>query len=377
MNIMLKICTVFIRSFRFAVVPAVVMLCGCGGGHEIKKQIDHINDSGALGTRKYCSGTAPDFSVLVAVGASYTAGMQNACMHTPMEQNSPIAQVARQVGASLPQPAFAELGNTECWRIQEDGSIYHPMVLPLGLTRLNSNAQNYNIAIPSETVSQFLHDPASKSVMHLLILDPNGKFGYQGSQADVMEALHPTFIMSTDLAGNNLLGYEEWDEYGDDYREAIRRMGETGADFFVANQPDITKLPGWDEHYSANTVEHYQNMVEAANVEIRRVVEDEYGGHVVDIYNAMQAWDNGIEAGGVTLDFEYGNGIFSLDGLHLTSVGYALFANVFIKKINEVYDCSYPEIDIAQVLETEPYSPKTIECSNSTNVADITCEVLP
>ena len=368
---------VFMICLALAALAVVTVVCGCGGGgRQIQKQVGQISTSEISSGRSICSGKAPDFSVLVAVGASYTAGMQNFCLHEPMEQNGPMAQAARQLGASLPLPIFAEEGNVECWRVQDDGSIYDPLVLPMGLTRLNSSTQNYNIAIPGETVGQFLRDTAYKTVMHLLILDPNGTLGYSVSQADVMEALHPTFIMSTDLAGNNLLDYEEWDEYKDDYREAIRRMSETGADFFVANQPDITKLPGWDEYYSPEIVSYYQNMVQETNKEIKKVVEDEYGGHVVDLFSAMREWDSGVSVSGVTLDFEFGNGIFSLDALHLTSVGYALIANEFIKKINTVYDCRYPEIDIAQVLATEPYSPKTIKCNNSLDVDDITCEKL-
>lgn len=358
---------------RYIVIAFLVLLCiycGCGGG-SIKKVID---PSVASVSKSVCRGKPPDLSSIVAVGASYTAGMQNACMHDPMQMNSPVAQLSRQLGADFPQAAIAEEGNTECWRINSDGTIYHPYVLPPSLHRLNPDVQTHNIAIPGATVSNFLNDTASTSVIQLLVLDPTGKWNYNASQPSVMAALKPSIIISTDLAGNNLLQWDNWADYKADYIEAIRLMHGTGADFYVANQPDVTRLPGFTDAYSQQTVNEIKSEIEAMNVEIKNIVENDYGGHVVDFYGAIQQWNNGVKVGGVTLNERYGGGLFSLDSLHLNSVGYAMIANLFIKKINSVYDCSYPEIDPAELLKTEPYSPLTINCNNSYNINAIRCE---
>lgn len=51
----------------------------------------------------------------------------------------------------------------------------------------------------------------------------------------------------------------------------------------------------------------------------------------------------GIHWAGVELDASFvTGGIFSLDGFHLTDIGYTLFANEFIRTINEAYETSIP-----------------------------------
>lgn len=54
------------------------------------------------------------------------------------------------------------------------------------------------------------------------------------------------------------------------------------------------------------------------------------------------------------LFFGWFGGLFSLDGLHLTETGYALYANQFIRKINETLGCGVPEIDVAAVHARDP-----------------------
>ena len=51
-------------------------------------------------------------------------------------------------------------------------------------------------------------------------------------------------------------------------------------------------------------------------------------------------------------------GIFSLDYLHLTNTGYALYANEFIKRINEAFGADVPLIDVAAVFATDPLAPR-------------------
>lgn len=53
---------------------------------------------------------------------------------------------------------------------------------------------------------------------------------------------------------------------------------------------------------------------------------------------------NGAE---VSAAFITGN-LFSLDGIHLTPLGYAITANAFIKAINAKYDASIPTLDVTQ-----------------------------
>jgi lysophospholipase L1-like esterase len=52
---------------------------------------------------------------------------------------------------------------------------------------------------------------------------------------------------------------------------------------------------------------------------------------------------NGVNFGGIELDASFiTGGIFGLDGLHLTDIGYTLFANEMIETINEAYGARIP-----------------------------------
>ena len=60
----------------------------------------------------------------------------------------------------------------------------------------------------------------------------------------------------------------------------------------------------------------------------------------------------GIHAGPFNLNPAYiTGGIFSLDGYHLTDVGYAMFANQYIKTINAAYGTRIPVAGLWQFLQ--------------------------
>ncbi|MFH1197678.1 MAG: SGNH/GDSL hydrolase family protein [bacterium] len=76
-----------------------------------------------------------------------------------------------------------------------------------------------------------------------------------------------------------------------------------------------------------------------------------HGFAVVDI-NALltQASTTGITYDGIKFTAQYvQGGLFSLDGVHPTSQGYAIIANEFIKVINTKYSASIPQINIATI----------------------------
>lgn len=64
---------------------------------------------------------------------------------------------------------------------------------------------------------------------------------------------------------------------------------------------------------------------------------------VVDFDPVFEQFIEGIEIAGVHLDASFvTGGLFSLDGFHLTDIGYAFFANEYIKVINEEYGTRIP-----------------------------------
>lgn len=98
-----------------------------------------------------------------------------------------------------------------------------------------------------------------------------------------------------------------------------------------------------------------QNVVRSYNTTINSLVSNAANFALVDIYsllNMYRAADllGGIETDGIKFSTLFvSGGMFSLDGVHLTSQGYALVANEFIKKINEKFNAKIPLINVATI----------------------------
>ena len=79
-----------------------------------------------------------------------------------------------------------------------------------------------------------------------------------------------------------------------------------------------------------------------------------FGTPVFDAYSFFDGITSGEdvpEFGGVTLtaDFLLG-GIFSYDGVHPQNIGHGVLANELVKFLNEVFDDTIPEVNMATVL---------------------------
>jgi len=70
---------------------------------------------------------------------------------------------------------------------------------------------------------------------------------------------------------------------------------------------------------------------------------------VMDAYELLKEYGAGkvVNGANVNAAFVTGN-LFSLDGIHLTPMGYAIVANAFIKSINTQYSASIPIVDITK-----------------------------
>ncbi len=80
---------------------------------------------------------------------------------------------------------------------------------------------------------------------------------------------------------------------------------------------------------------------------------------VLDVNELLQkACTEGIIVGGVKLTCQYlTGGIFSLDGVHLSTLGYAILANELIKLMNQKFEWEMPLIDVSQFLWSSPRTP--------------------
>ena len=78
-----------------------------------------------------------------------------------------------------------------------------------------------------------------------------------------------------------------------------------------------------------------------------------YGAALVDV-NAFfsNVSQNGYTIGGVTFTLDYiTGGLFSYDGVHPSSLGYAVIANEFIKAINETFDYDIPQYSYKELFD--------------------------
>lgn len=82
---------------------------------------------------------------------------------------------------------------------------------------------------------------------------------------------------------------------------------------------------------------------------------------LVDI-NALfnQAFANGVTINGYTGTSSFLGGIFALDGIHPTNVGYAVVANTFIDTMNTAISTKIPDVPLGPVAATDPYWPPNL-----------------
>ncbi len=83
------------------------------------------------------------------------------------------------------------------------------------------------------------------------------------------------------------------------------------------------------------------------------------GAVLVDVHTPLAA---AYAAGGIAIapkccGFVYGQGFFSLDGIHPSNTGYAVVANVFIGTLNAAFHTAIPAVDVSAVYATDIYAP--------------------
>jgi hypothetical protein len=83
------------------------------------------------------------------------------------------------------------------------------------------------------------------------------------------------------------------------------------------------------------------------------------GATLVDIHTPLAT---AHAAGGIPISakccgFLYGQGFFSLDGLHPSNTGYAVLANIFIKALDTAFGTAIAAVDVSAVYATDIYAP--------------------
>ena len=108
---------------------------------------------------------------------------------------------------------------------------------------------------------------------------------------------------------------------------------------------------------ASNPVEHTYVMdrdemaiVQARTAELNNVIRDlaaKYDFGVVDMHQYLDDFGSGFFEDGVELSAKFvEGGVFSLDGVHPNSKGYAIIANFFIEAINDKYGSNIPTVNV-------------------------------
>lgn len=63
---------------------------------------------------------------------------------------------------------------------------------------------------------------------------------------------------------------------------------------------------------------------------------------------------NGVVEGGQHLTTQFLGGLFSLDGVHPSNTGYALFANEFITTLNTTFAAGIPLVSVREIEKNDP-----------------------
>jgi lysophospholipase L1-like esterase len=355
-----------------------------------------------------------DFTRVVFVGDSLTAGFQNGGLGIDGQQASYASLLAEQAGFDLTLPLVSEPGiPPKLQLIDVDPLIIEP-AQDLG-DRINPLEQATNLAVPGHTVHDALfRRPAEDDPITSAVLGFPGIYtGTIRSQIEWAEALHPTFVFVW-VGNNDVLAYATSggtrpltpiDDFEQDYQELLHRLESTGADLIMANIPDVTSVAFFltAEEIAAQSGQDLSDIgpilgIESGDrvsVEGLPLVEQILTGQLppplpdevvfdaeeiaisrqsVDAVNriiAREAYRRNIPLVNINrlfkflvrfgapvnnkqLNTHFLGGLFSLDGVHPTNTGHAIIANHFIRKLNFRYRTRIDKIQISRIAQNDP-----------------------
>ena len=383
----------------------------------------HIDGITITGSFRYEPPSDPRFARLVAIGASLTQGVQNGVPTYHGGLMSPPAQLARQLGGYFPLPLLirdflpqigpADLGPPPACAPPDIVAFVAAQafdVLPklsdgYQLARIDPDIDVRNLAVGGARIATVVHGPPANdfaaNFVARLVYDPYNAGPVERSQLDLLEAIAPTIVVSTDLYGNDvaaaLLVADVIDpslmttlaSFEADLALLVERLSAIGAEVFIANLPKPSLLPltadkrarmielaveearesGGDERAAAQqaaaqadqAIAEVDAHAAAFNDLLMEAAASEPGFHVVDLAaRVTELAETGLEAGGQSLTTQKLGGLLGFDGVHFTDTGYAMIANAFLEAINSALGTQVPLIDLGGIVASDPGSPSAI-----------------
>lgn len=203
-----------------------------------------------------------DFTSIVAIGNSLTAGYQHAALYETGQKYSFPALVAGQTGVAqdFEQPMISSPGiSLQNGRLGLDGSTLSDPTPAEGQGQpINSDLDRpyNNLGIPGALVADFIGQDLGPNNTYQGRRDSNPFFEIvlrdQGNtQAEQMAAMQPTFVMFW-LGNNEVLGYVTSggntpyvpsSSFQQLYGGAMQAISQTGADVILYNVPNVTSIP--------------------------------------------------------------------------------------------------------------------------------------
>jgi hypothetical protein len=340
------------------------------------------------------------FDRVVALGASLTQGVQDAVPTQTSILQSPAVQIARQLGAYMPLPVFIDpllppmdptiLGPPPaCTKPSVVGYVADQAVSVLGSlrdgdgdivywpARVDSLLTTHNVAVGGMRIAEVVNgvDPGNFGGAFLghLVNEPFAQVGAPllRTQIELIEALEPTLVISTDLYGNDLI-IPIADAEGTETNLAeltdlptfeaalagfVEQMGPLGADVFVTTIPHPSALPAADLK-APEDIAVVDAQTDAFNERMLAAGEANDWLHVIDLAAEVEilAVDPPVIGGDVVSLTRFG-GLLSIDSVHFSETGYGLVSNLFIDAINEVYGTDVPHVDLEALWEGDAARP--------------------
>jgi len=336
---------------------------------------------------------------LIGIGDSLGEGVQSDNAFRESQPNTYLNRFATQLGVAFPQPLLST-------------SIVASINSDSGRSRLSPDTYPADLAVSGATTANVLTATASTGTPTTeadLVLPPY--FGL--SQIQIAEQVKPQWLVGwvgTDDLISEVLTFDALGSqsgvtplatFTTEYQELVSKLKSIGAKVVMANIPDLTKIAylfdnddltrytGTNYNLPSGYVTSFPTMVllelgvfdgtilkdpnyvlspaqlTAIQQQIQQynqVIQQTVAGAgfpVVDAYDLLDNLvENPITIGGITITNHYNGGAFSLDGVHPSDTGHAIFANAFIAAADKAYDQSFPQISpsgLVTILDADPF----------------------
>ena len=342
----------------------------------------------------------------MAFGASFTQGTESNGIDPHTQLYGVSGQIARAAGVFLGLPLFnpeltpplqATDFYPDCTQIPGTGAGSTTLTsvatspdtgfFDLRYGRLDWTMKNRNVAVGGAKVSDIL-DGCNGPIALLAHITNDPEIGYNDalstettSMIDRVVALDPDVGFTTDLLGNDIdaavvqpddLAPEmitPIDQVAPMLQTMMQRLGRLHGQYFIANMPSLTFVPhvaalrkalvaaGKDTTAFDAKAAQIDAITDQYNQALLAAVAPYANLHIVDFKQYVADVKGGVTVGGEALTVDHFGGLISLDDLHLTDTGYALYAQKFIDAMNGVLHAAIPPIDLEAVHAQDKLAP--------------------